>query len=82
MLNNQRMAEALNKTRLKLTYKDKTFSHWLQVNKVISRQILLVSGLLFSCEIQCSVMDQSKRKLPFKTFNTYTVGLVVLYGLF
>ena len=82
MLNNQRMVEATNKTRLKLTYKDKTFSHWLQVNNVISRQILLVSGLLFSCQIQCSVMDHSKRKLPFKTFNIYSVGLLVLYGLF
>ena len=27
-------------------------------------------------------MDQSKRKLRNKTFNIYTVGLVVLYGLF
>ena len=49
MLNNQRMVEASNKTHLKLTYKVKTFSHWLQVNNVRSRQILLVSGLLFSC---------------------------------
>ena len=49
MLNNQRMVEASNKTRLKLTYKDETFSHWLQVNNVRSQQKLLVSGLLFSC---------------------------------
>ena len=76
------MVEASNKTRLKLTYKDETFSHWLQVNNLRSRQILLVSGLLFPCEIQCSIMDHSKRKLRFKTFNIYTVGLVVLYGLF
>ena len=27
-------------------------------------------------------MDHSKRKLRFKTFNIYTLGLVVLYGLF
>ena len=82
MLKKQEIVEALNKIRLKLTYMDKTFSHWLQVNSVRSRQILLVSGLLFLCEIQCSVMDYSKRKLCFKTFNIYTVGWAVLYGLF
>ena len=49
MLNKQEMAEASNTTRLRLTYRVKTFSHWLQVNNVRYRQIVLVSGLLFSC---------------------------------
>ena len=34
MFNKQEMVEALNKTHLKLTYKVKTFLHWLQVNNV------------------------------------------------
>ena len=38
------MVEALNKTRLKLTYKVKAFSRWLQVNNVRCRQKMLVSG--------------------------------------
>ena len=45
MLNKQEMAEAFTG----LMYKVKTFSHWLQVNNVRYRQIMLVSGLLFSC---------------------------------
>ena len=49
ILNEQEMAEASNKTRLRLTYGVKTFSQWLQVNNVRYRQIMLVSGLFFSC---------------------------------
>ena len=48
MVNKQEMVEALNKTRLKLTYKVKTFLHWLQVNNLKCRQIILVLGLRFS----------------------------------
>ena len=43
------MVEASNKTRLRLTYKVKSFSHWLQLNNVRCQQIIFVSGLLFSC---------------------------------
>ena len=49
MLNKKEMVEASNKTRLRLTYKVKSFSHWLQVNNVRCQQIIFVSGLLFSC---------------------------------
>ena len=48
MLNKQEMVEALNKIRLKLTYRVKRFSHWLQVSNVRCQQKMLVSGLLFS----------------------------------
>ena len=34
MLNKQEMVKGLNKTRLKLTCKAKTFSHWLKANNV------------------------------------------------
>ena len=47
-VNKQEVVEALNRTRLKLTYKVKTFLHWLQVNNLRCRQIILVSGLRFS----------------------------------
>ena len=41
--NKQEMVEASNETRLRLSYKVTTVSHWLQVNKVRCRQKMLVS---------------------------------------
>ena len=51
MVNKQEVVEALNKTRLKLIYKVKTFLHWLQANNVRCRKIILLSGLRFLCQI-------------------------------
>ena len=51
MVNKQEMVEKLNKTCLKLTYKVKTFLHWLQANNIRCRKIILVSGLRFLCQI-------------------------------
>ena len=51
MLIKNEMVGASSKTRLRLTYQVKMFSHWLQVDNMRCRQKMLVSGLLFSCEI-------------------------------
>ena len=63
------MVEALNNTRLRLTYKVKMFSPWLQVYR-------------FTFLVLNSVMDHSKRKLHFKGLFTrregYPCGRVTL----